>query len=108
MRASRGKLEFHYHHSPRFFLEDQIAFERKVENEYHPQLTNYINASVLMSELISSYELPLEPYELWMSEAVNQQKNKNYTHISKKISKKSHQPIISKFLTKKAPKQSKE
>lgn len=51
-----------------------------------------------MDELLQSYELPLCPYELWMSENINNSSNK-FTTTNKKMTKRN--PIISKFLAKK-------
>jgi len=56
-----------------------------------------------MNELISTYELPWEPKELWLSENINQQKVKNLITTTKKTTKRNH-PAVSKFLTKKVPK----
>jgi hypothetical protein len=103
MRVMRGKLEFHYHRSERFFVEEQRKFKLRIERDYIPALSNFINANVLMNELIATYELPTDPHELWMGETVNQNKIKYVASTNKKVTKKNH-PTVSKFLTKKASK----
>ena len=101
MKVVRGKLEFIYHRSPRFFVEEQTLFQQKIERQYYPYLSNFINANVLLLELVSTYQLPWEPFELWMGETVNQQKDRIVTNTMKKATKKAY-PAVSKFLTKKA------
>lgn len=52
-----------------------------------------------MAELVLTYELPLDPYELWMNESVNHSSNKFIAATNKKMPKRN--PAISKFLAKK-------
>jgi len=63
-------------------------------------LTNFINANVLIKELQLTYELPLEPYELWLNESANHPSNKivQDNNSKKKIKKN---PIVSKYLREK-------
>ena len=55
MKVNRGRLEFNYHRSGRFFIGEQNRLEEKIEMMYYVALSNYINANVLMAQLISTY-----------------------------------------------------